>query len=226
MGTEVSGAAARFRPRVYVPNSASSTVDVIDPRTFRIVRRFGVGVLPHHVTPAWNLGRLYVNNTIGNSLTVVDPRSARPVGTVPVHDPYNLYFTHDGRRAIVVAERERRLDFRSPRSWRLIKSVPIPGRGPDHLDFSSDGRFLLISNEFSGDLVKVDALKMKVVARARVGRLPVDVRLAPDGTIFYVADQGLGGVLLFDARRMRSVGFRRTGAGAHGLCVSRDARKL
>ena len=34
-------------------------------------------------------------------------------------DPYNLYFTADGRRAIVVAEAHRELDFREPHTMRL-----------------------------------------------------------------------------------------------------------
>ncbi len=38
--------------RVYVPNSQSNTVDVIDQKTFRIVSEFPTGALPQHVTPS------------------------------------------------------------------------------------------------------------------------------------------------------------------------------
>jgi len=38
----------------------------------------------------------------------------------PGEDPYNLYFSPDGRYAIVVAERLQRLDFRNPATMRLI----------------------------------------------------------------------------------------------------------
>ena len=57
---------------------------------------------------------LYVDNDLGNSLTPIDPRTGRPGTPIPVEDPYNLYFTPDGRFAIVVAERLQRLDFRRP----------------------------------------------------------------------------------------------------------------
>ena len=100
-----------FRPLVYVPNSKSSSVDVIDPETFRIVRHFAVGRQPQHVTPSWDLRRLWVGNGQGDSLTPIDPRKGTPGRSVPVQDPYNLYFTPDGRFAIVVAERLRRLDL-------------------------------------------------------------------------------------------------------------------
>src|SRR4051812_24018565 len=149
--SEVASSVRDVPARVYVPNSESHTVDVIDPATFKIIDTFNVGRVPHHIAPAWDMSKLYVDNTFGDSLTVIDPRSGKPVGNIPVTDPYNLYFTPDGTKAIVVAERFRRLDFRDPHSWALIKSLPVPGRGIDHMDFSADGSYLIASNEFSGE---------------------------------------------------------------------------
>jgi DNA-binding beta-propeller fold protein YncE len=224
--TQVPRALAGMPERVYVPNSDAGKLDVIDPRRLRVVGHYQVGALPHHVTPSWGLHRLYVNNTVGNSLTVVDPRSAKPVRTIPVEDPYNLYFTPDGTKAIVVAERFQRLDVRDPRSWKLQRSIRVPWLGVDHLDFSRNGRYLLASCEFSGVVAKVDLRRMRLTGTARVGGLPVDVKLSPDGRVFYVTNQARGGVSVIDPRRMREIRFLRTGAGAHGLSVSRDARSL
>jgi YVTN family beta-propeller protein len=216
----------RLPPRVYVPNNHSNTVDVIDPRTYRVVGSFPVGESPQHVTPAWNMRFLYVGDTYSNQLTVIDPRRERPVRTIGIPDPYNLYFTPDGTRAIDVAERLRTLFFYDPSSWRLEGSVRIPWAGPDHLDFSASGRYLLISTEFDGRVVRVDTRRMRVMGSVNVGGLPVDVKLSPTGDAFYVANQGRSGVSVIDPRRMREVDFVHTGAGAHGLCVSRDARFL
>jgi DNA-binding beta-propeller fold protein YncE len=218
----------RFPARVYVPNGQDGTVEVIDPRTFRRVGRLQVGRLPQHVTPSWDLRTLWVGNNQGNSLTAIDPATSRPGRTVPVADPYNLYFTPDGRRAIVVAERLRRLDFRDPTTMRLRHSLRVPCFGVDHLDFSADGRFLLASCEFSGDLVVVDVAGERVVGavRLRQGAAPQDVKLAPDGRVYYVADMASGGVWVVDSSRPRVVGFVPTGKGAHGLYASRDSRYL
>ena len=60
----------------------------------------------------------------------------------------------------------------------------------------------------------------------RAGASPQDVKLSPDGRVFYVADLTYGGVWKFDARTFRKLGFVQTGAGAHGLYPSRDARDL
>jgi len=224
----LTGAARYARPLVYVPNSQSNTVDVIDPRTFRIVERFGVGGLPQHVVPAWDLRTLYVTNDIGNSLTAINPRTGRPGRTIHVEDPYNMYFTPDGSYAVVVAERLARLDFRDAHTFRLHHSLPLPCRGVDHIDFSADGSYLLASCEFSSQVVKVDVARERVLGTLKLpgSAAPQDAKLSPDGRTFYVADMMAGGVWEIDGDRLRVLGFIRTGAGAHGLYVSRDTRYL
>jgi YVTN family beta-propeller protein len=219
----------RDPPRVYVPDSTSDTVDVIDQRSARVIARFAVGAQPQHVTPAWDLRTLWVTNDLGNSLTPIDPRTGRPGRPVRVRDPYNLYFTADGRRAIVVAEARRELDFRTPHTMRLTRVLRIPQcAGLDHIDFSASGRLALASCEFAGRVVVVDLVRERVVRTIglRHGAMPQDVKLSPDGRVFYVADMASGGVWLVDAHRLRRIGFRRTGAGAHGLYPSRDSRRL
>ena len=60
----------------------------------------------------------------------------------------------------------------------------------------------------------------------RPGAKPQDVKLAPDGRTFYVADMTSNGVWKISARGFHRRGFVRTGLGAHGLYASRDSRYL
>lgn len=214
--------------RVYVPDSESDRLVVIDPRRMRVIARYPVGALPQHVTPAYDLRRLWVDDDRGNSLTPIDPASGRPGRPVAVDDPYNLYFTPDGRRAIVVAEALRRLDFRSPRTMRLRRSLPVPCPGVDHMDFTANGRFALASCEFGARMIRIDVDRERVAnsLALRPGSEPQDVRLSADGRTFLVADKARGGVYRIDARRPRVLGFVGTGAGAHGLYPSRDGRRV
>jgi YVTN family beta-propeller protein len=215
---------------VYVPNSMSNTVDVISQRTLKVVDQFPVGALPQHVTPSYDLRTLYVDNDLGNSLTPVDPRTGRPGTPIPVEDPYNLYFTPDGRFAIVVAERLQRLDFRNPRTMQLIHSLSIPAcRGIDHMDFSADGRYAYASCEFAGSMVEIDLRTQRLVRILVLNHgdaSPQDVKLAPDGRILYTADQINGGLWEINPSTFRVVGFLKTGAGAHGLYPSRNAQSM
>ena len=56
--------------------------------------------------------------------------------------------------------------------------------------------------------------------------MPQDVKLSPDGRVFYVADMMANGVWLVDAKTFGRIGFTPTGAGAHGLYASRDSKYL
>ena len=212
--------------RVYVPNSLSNTVDVIDPNTLQVIDHYAVGNTPQHVVPSYDLSTLYVNNNKGNSLTPIDPRTGKPGRAIPVDDPYNLYFTPDGARAIVMAERNSRVDFRDPKTWSLVKSVPIAHSGVNHADFTPDGSTMIASCEFSGWLVRIDLATMTVTGELKVGGMPIDVRSSPDGTVMYVANQGRNGVSVVDPSTMTEVGFIPAGRGTHGLYPSRDGTKL
>jgi DNA-binding beta-propeller fold protein YncE len=214
---------------VYVPNSKSNSVDVISQRTFKVVAHFAVGALPQHVTPSWDLRTLYVTNDEGNSLTPIDPRTARPGKPIPVLDPYNMYFTPDGRWAIVVAEAHRELDFRDAHTMALRHTLQTPQcPGIDHMDYTADGRYALASCEFGGRLVVVDLSTERVIKTIELapGAMPQDVKLSPDGRVFYVADMANNGVWVLDARAMSVIEMVLTGAGAHGLYPSRDAKLL
>jgi YVTN family beta-propeller protein len=224
----LSPAVSGFPERVYVPNSGGNTVDVIDPRTFKIIDHFAVGKQPQHVIPSYDLKTLWVLNDLGDSVTRIDPATGHKLDTINVKDPYNMYNTPDGRYSIVVAEAMRRLDFRDARTMDMIESVPVPCRGVDHMDFSANGRYLIASCEFSGDLIKVDVATRKLLGTLKLPAhaMPQDVRLTPDGSIFYVADMMANGLHEVDGDLFKTVGFLPTGKGTHGLYFSRDSKWL
>ncbi|HET6369449.1 MAG TPA: YncE family protein [Pseudomonadales bacterium] len=229
----MSPAVAGALPRVYVPNRTSNDVYVIDPATLKVVDRFKVGINPQHIVPSWDLKTLWVtNNAEGRtdgSLTPIDPTTGKPGKAIAVDDPYNMYFTPDGKSAVIVAEALKRLDFRDPHTMAMQWSLPTPDcAGINHADFSLDGRFVIFTCEYQGSLVKIDLVGRKVLGYLKLskGRMPQDVRAAPDGRIFYVAELQSGGVFLVDGETFTEVGFIATGVGSHGLYPSRDAKKL
>ncbi len=229
----MSAAVAGALPRVYVPNLRSNDVYVIDPATYKVVDRFPVGRSPQHVVPSWDLQTLWVaNNAEGRSdgsLTPIDPKTGKPGKSVPVDDPYNMYFTPDGKEAIVVAEAHARLDFRDAHTMALKSSVAVPEcKGINHADFSIDGRYALFTCEFGGKLAKIDLVNRKVLGYLELASkgMPQDIRIAPDGQVFYVADMMADGVYLVDGDRFEKIGFVKTGVGTHGLYPSRDGTRL
>jgi YVTN family beta-propeller protein len=165
---KMSPAVAGSLERVYVPNRSDNTVSVIDTATLKVVDTFKVGMHPQHVVPSWDLRTLWVaNNAEGRtdgSLTPVDPKTGKPGKSIPVDDPYNMYWSPDGKYAIVVAEAYKRLDYRDARTMKLEYSIPTPNcAGINHADFSIDGKFALFTCEFSGGITKIDLVNRKVM---------------------------------------------------------------
>lgn len=216
-------------PRIYVPNNRSSSVSVIDPTTFRVIQTVKVPVSPEHVVPSWDLRTLWVNSDRGNALTPIDPATGRFGRPVPVDDPYNLYFSPDGRWAIVMSEAAHQIVFRDARTMAVYKKVPVSCEGVNHVDFSPDGRYFIASCEYSGDLIKVDTAKEQVIGQLHLSAphpMPQDVKISPDGRTWYVADMHTSGIWILNGDAFTPPRFMATGAGAHGLYVSRDSKYL
>jgi len=219
--------------RVYVPHVASSQVFVIDAVSRQVIDRFNVGLHPHHIVVSWDLKTLWVTSaaerTAHGSVTPIDSATGKPGAPIPVDDPYNMYFLPDGSSAIVVAEAFKRLDFRDPHTMALQYSIEAPQcNGINHADFAPDGSYAIFTCEFDGTLAKID-LRARTVAgylKLSTGEIPQDIRLSPDGSLFYVADMKAGGVFTVDGNAFKETGFIPTQVGAHGLYPSRDGTKL
>jgi len=230
---KLSPVVAKHLHRVYVPNRTSNDVWVIDPATLKVIDKYKVGINPQHVVPSWNLKTLWVNNNAegrpDGSVTPIDPLTGKPGKSIPVDDPYNMYFTPDGSAAIVVAEAHKRLDFRDPQTMALKYSIATPEcRGINHADFSIDGRYAIFTCEYAKSVAKIDLVERKVAGYLKFskGGMPQDVRISPDGKIFYVADMKAEGVFVVDGDKLTEIGHIKTGIGTHGLYPSRDGTKL
>src|SRR5919106_2700066 len=230
---KLSPGVAKHLHRVYVPNRSSNDVWVIDPANLKVIDKFKVGIHPQHVVPSWDLKTLWVNNNAegrtDGSVTPIDPLTGKGGKNIAVDDPYNMYFAPDGSAAIIVAEARLRLDLRDPQTMAMKYSIATPKcAGINHADFSIDGRYVIFTCEFSGGLVKIDLVARKVLDYLKLskGGMPQDIRISPDGKIFYVADMKADGVFVIDGDKFTETGFIRTGVGTHGLYPSRDGTQL
>ncbi len=228
----LSPAARAARPLVYVPHVRSGELWVIDPKTFDVLTRYPLGGELQHVVPSYDLSTLYATDDHGNRLVPFHPVTGLPGPPIPVLDPYNLYFTPDGASAISVAEAYRELVWYDPHSWREQDLTPTPDcAGIDHADFTADGRLAVFTCEFAGRVAVVDVathrlLRMIDMPQRHRHMGPQDIKLAPDGSAFYIADSDQNGVWVLDGAATHVLREIPTGLGAHGLYLSRDSRRL
>ena len=140
-----------------------------------------------------------------------------------------MYFTPNGKEAIVVVESRAWLDFRDAHSMVLKSRLAVPGcKGINHADFSIDGSYAIFTCEFDGTVAKIDLVKRRVVdyLQLKTHGMPQDIRVSPDGKTFYVADMLSNGVFTVDGASFTKTGFIHTGVGTHGMYPSRDGSKL
>jgi YVTN family beta-propeller protein len=219
-------------PLVYVPHVGSGDVWVIDPSTFTVVGRYRVGRDVQHVVPSYDMRTLYATDSAGYTITPFEPVSGTPGPPIPVIDPYNMYFTPDGALAISVAEARKELVWYDPDTWQQVDVTEVPTcAGVDHADFSMDGLIAVFSCEFAGRVIVVDVASRQVLRtidmptrNTRMG--PQDVKLAPDGSVFYVADSDQGSVWVIDRTATQVLREIKTAHGAHGLYLDREAKRL
>jgi DNA-binding beta-propeller fold protein YncE len=227
----LSPAAKAAKPMVYVPHNSGSVWE-IDPATFQVVAKFPAGREVQHVVPAWDMKTLYATDDIGNTVTPIDPVTGQNQPRIPVEDPYNMYFTPDGKAAISVAEAHRALVFYDPHTWAVENRLPVPQcAGIDHMDYTADGKLGVFTCEFAGRVAVVDMATRTVVRtidmpvrHTHMG--PQDIKLSPDGSRFYVADSDQGSLWVLDGAATKVIGEIHTGKGTHGIYVSRDAKEL
>jgi DNA-binding beta-propeller fold protein YncE len=229
-----SPAVAGHLSRVYSPNLTTGKVDVIDPETFKVIESLDAIPSPEHIVPSWDLQTLWVSGDIsygGGHADVmpIDPKTGKLGQAIEVPDSYNMYFTPDGRSAIVVAEAMRRLEFRDPHTMALQGYIDTPKcSGINHADFSPDGSYAIFTCEYNNALAKIDLVHHTLVETLYLspGHMPQDIRVAPDGSAFFVADMLRDGLVVIDGNIFGELGFIPTGVGAHGLYPSRDGTKL
>jgi YVTN family beta-propeller protein len=228
----VAAALAADKPLVYVPHSKSGDVWVIDPATYQVIAKYPAGIELQHVVPSWDMRTLYATDDIGNHVMPFDPKTGQPGKKIPVVDPYNMYFTPDGKYAISVAEGLRKLAWYDPHTWQVHDETATPDcNGIDHADFAADGRTAVFTCEFAGRVAVIDVpthklLRMIDMPRRNTHMGPQDIKLAPDGSVFFIADADANGLWVLDGAATHVLRFIPTGKGAHGLYLSRDAKQL
>ena len=184
-------------PRIYSPNLITGNVDVIDPTTFTVVESLKAIPSPQHIVPSYDLKTLWVSGDISYrgghaSVMPIDPRTGKLGAEIVVPDSYNMYFTPNGKSAIVVAEAMRRLEFRDPQTMALQGYVMAPQcAGINHADFAIDGSYAIFTCEYNDQLAKIDLVHHKLAGMLQLSpqHIPQDIRIAPDGSAFCDCEQ-------------------------------------
>lgn len=217
---------------VMVLNSLDATISVIDPHTWKELRRLPTGKEPHHFYLTPDERSLIVANAAGDSLTFVDPQNGTIERTLTgIADPYHLRFSPDMRWLVTAANRLDHVDiYRWDGSNPHLHKRIATGKTPSHLWIDNASTTAFVSMQDSDELVGISLQQHQVLWRVPTGKMPADVYGTPDGKFLLVGLTGNDAVQVFargaGTGAARSIGFITTGKGAHAFRAWGDGRHL
>ena len=207
----------------FVINSGGASISVIDMATHKELRRIPALREPHHWALTPDGKSLLVGDTVGNELLFLDPATGAVQRRMPCVDPYQLWFSPDGRFLVVNGLARNQIDVYDGTSLQLLKRFPIASM-PSHLAYAPDSGTVYVSLQETDRLVAIDLKKLSILWNQPVGKTPAGV-LWLHGKLL-VADMGadyLAEVDPADGRVLRRIV---TGKGAHNLFLSPDGKIL
>ncbi len=230
---------------VYVTNSASDSIDVIDPRTNQVVQVIHGITLPHGIAFSPDGTRLYISNESESVLDIVDRKSGDIVDKVPLSGrPNNIAITKDGSRVLVGIRTEAGVvDVIDTVSHKRTKSIPVDG-SVHNVFVTPDGKYALSGSIESKAATVIDLQTEKVVWEVKFDRpvRPMAFETADDGATrrVFVQLSGFNGFAVVDFAKHEEVariklpdepaGFGiaegRRGTPSHGIGIAPDGKSL
>jgi YVTN family beta-propeller protein len=216
---------------VFVLNSLSGNVSVIDPTSWTEVGRIQTGKEPHHLYLTPDEHSVIVANAGADSLTFIDPRTGEVQRTLRgILDPYHLRFSPNMQWFVTAANRLNHIDLYR---WdgttpTLVKRIAT-GKTPSHLWIDSGSRWVWASMQDSNELVVVDLATQTLTHRVPTGELPADVYVTPDDKTLLLGLTGGSGVEVYDVAGGKApelVGTIATGKGAHAFRAAGDRQHV
>jgi len=223
-------ASAQNQNPVFVLNSLDADVSVIDPSSWREIKRITTGKEPHHLYMTPDEKSILVANALADSLTFIDPRTAQVQKVVRgVVDPYHLRFSPDMKWLVTAGNRLNHVDLYRWDGTDLTLAKRIPtSKTPSHLWVDSKSATAYSTMQDSDELVAIDLARQEIKWRIKTGPMPADIFGTPDDKTLLVGLTGSDAVEVFDVSgpQPKSVRRIRTGAGAHAFRAAGDKRHV
>jgi YVTN family beta-propeller protein len=208
VGGDPRGMAIDFTgERIYVTNSWTNNVSVLESRSLRVIATIATGLRP--VAVAINQGhQVYVVNSESDNVTIIDGQTLHVLTTVPLGLLPTSMAVHPTTGQLYVACASTNSVFVVD-GGRVVAEVPV-GLHPNEVVLSQDGSRAFVLNYVSGDLTMISTVDNSVIQTVPVGQLPQGLALAARTGRLYASDavldqesgRLLGHTELLDAYRL------------------------
>jgi YVTN family beta-propeller protein len=184
----------RSQPQVYVTNSASNTLSVVDTATNRMVATISVESSPVAVASGPDGKTVFTVGSRGpdeaGALFIIDASTYAVTAEATVgKTPSDVAVSPDGRRAYVTNLNSADLTVVDAASGAVLSTIALDGT-PAAVAFAPDGETAYVAEGTGGVLFVIDVATQRVTGFLDTGFRAVDVAADPTRSLVYVVDPG------------------------------------
>lgn len=212
-------------PTLYITNSSSNTLSVVDAARLKVVAEIAVGKEPFGLAFSPDRSRAYVANAQSGEISVIDAARHRLIQSIALDTELPVWVAvgPDGTYVYVTNERSNNVAVIAAASNAVVKTIPV-GKGPAGIIVSLDSQYAYVANEGSNNVSLINLQTEKVINTIPVGSVPQGLALSPDGVSLYVANYGSNSISIVAAAVNQVVAEIPVGKGPVSLAVSPDGK--
>jgi YVTN family beta-propeller protein len=226
------------RSKLYVTNSTSDDLTVIDPVSMQVLGSVKVGDNPHGLIPSPDGRKLYVTIEGTDELIALDTATDKVLARMSVgRAPNQIAITRDGRYVFVPLRGEAAVAVVDTESMKAVDRIPVPAM-PHNAYSSADGKRIYIGSMMGSRITVIDAATRKVLHEIAPGNWVRPIAIKRDQSLAYTALSDLHGFVVIDLgakKVVRRVDLPPLPPGTpepylktytHGLALTPDEREL
>jgi len=145
---------------------------------------------------------VYVLNSTDPSIVKIDTRTGEEVQRIDsLREVHHLVLSPDRKELLIADSSGNEILFVEPATGTVLRRERISN--PYHLDFTPDGRLLVVASLRRGQVDIYDANGPRLLDRFRAGNKPSHIAFSPDSRFAYITIQGDGTVMAIDLQERR-----------------------
>ncbi|MBN2356040.1 beta-propeller fold lactonase family protein, partial [candidate division KSB1 bacterium] len=172
--------------KIYMTNSQSDNVNVIDIKNSTVITTIPTGEKPWGVSVTPDGLKVLVSNKGDNSVSVINAASNTVIETISVGEqPWGLTINPSGSKAYVANSGSGTISVIDIESMTVVATVTVES-GPHWLSFTPNGKHVFVSNTENNTVSVIDAGTDTLVQNIVVDSNPEGICALPNGSEMYV----------------------------------------
>ena len=172
--------------KVFVCNSASGSVSVINTTTNTVSATIFVGSWPNNVSVSPDGKRAYVSNVISSTVSVINTATNSVIATIPADAPGGISISPDNSRAYISNGGGNTVSVVNTATNTIIGTIPVES-GPGLSVITPDGSKVYVSTNGSVSVIGT-ATNTVIATISRSSNTSYGIAVTPDGSKVYVSN--------------------------------------